>query len=1193
MIEINNADQVEVRNTVLRRSGEDGIRVRKGADPARVRIEGCWFDANANDAIECNDSSPAIFASRFTKNEGGPIYLTGTSFPSFRGDLQADWGGILMAAVTLSAGGTREFAGIPYVLGGDQVVPAGVRVVIEPGVIVKGNSYFHSLFVDGVLELTGTSEAPIIFTAWADDSAGGDTNGDGETTKPKPDAWGGIVFNAGSTGLVEHAEFRYGGGESAGMIEVNNAAEVTILSSVFRRSGEDGIRVRNVADPARVRIVGSVFEANADDGIECNDGSPTVSGGSFSGNRTSMHLTGTSYPQCDGGASTGIEGVWLNGTTLQRDGHWQALGVPYVLDGDVVVPAGVTLTIDPGVTIKGRYYFNSVIVEGNLQIAGLTNRPVVWTSIQDDAAGGDTNRDGAESKPEGNQWGGLLFQPGSTGAVAHAEFRYGGGELAGMIEADQPAQLTLDDVRLQHSGEDGIRLRNVTDPAQVLLRDCRFENNADDGVECNDASPTVRSCGFTGHGAAAIRLTRTSYPVFDGSLMTAGEGIWLNPTTLSRSGAFRYAGIPYVLDGDLVIPEGVRLAIEAGVIIKGTYYFNSISVSGQLDILGTESQPVWLTAYADDVGGDTNRDAGEQEPARDAWGGIVFQNGSSGSLRHVNLRYGGGETTALLEIRSAPVVVERCSFRNSGQDGVRVVEYDLAGEPLPIHLCTVAGNSRYGISNATTKDVDATGNWWGSASGPFHPTKNPAGTGNEVTAHVLFDPVLATPPGDSALWPRITVHPKDQGVPAGSSVTLEVVAEGPGTLVYQWFLEDQPVNGATLDRLLISPATLERAGTYAVRVSNEHGSVWSDPAELEITGGVERDSNWSARSKVLYNSAEAEILVRTGDIDNLGFGWPAGFDPFTGASTPVHLYPWLVDPADPEGTDRIMVGTSFVGPPSAGSDGYTRQTSRPGNQVAPVTLVFDPKGVVVRTAVLQLFVDDVQPLSFGSRYTVKLDGRSAPEMAAALNQLNQTGPIGKLMTFLLPSDTLDLLQDGRLEVLIDDLTSGVGDGFAIDFARLLINPAPFEHVGKVQGRVTDARTGGPLESALVSVGGLMSTNTDAGGGYVLAGLPAGLTVVQVTKPGYLTARRSTDVVAGQSATLDFSLVAAEPIRITGIRVEVDQIALTWEGGEGPFLVWRASALDAGSWSTTLETSTRAAVLPVDNQAAFFRIQQKP
>jgi hypothetical protein len=51
---------------------------------------------------------------------------------------------------------------------------------------------------------------------------------------------------------------------------------------------------------------------------------------------------------------------------------------------------------------------------------------------------------------------------------------------------------------------------------------------------------------------------------------------------------------------------------------------------------------------------------------------------------------------------------------------------------------------------------------------------------------------------------------------------------------------------------------------------------------------------------------EAELLLRIGDIDNLGFGWPRDFNPFSGRSTPPHSFPWRRSPDDPSGTDRII-----------------------------------------------------------------------------------------------------------------------------------------------------------------------------------------------------------------------------------------------------------------------------------------------
>jgi hypothetical protein len=52
----------------------------------------------------------------------------------------------------------------------------------------------------------------------------------------------------------------------------------------------------------------------------------------------------------------------------------------------------------------------------------------------------------------------------------------------------------------------------------------------------------------------------------------------------------------------------------------------------------------------------------------------------------------------------------------------------------------MSGNT-YGVSS-TAPSVDAESNWWGNASGPYHATANPSGTGDEVSDYVDFAPWL-------------------------------------------------------------------------------------------------------------------------------------------------------------------------------------------------------------------------------------------------------------------------------------------------------------------------------------------------------------------------------------------------------------------------------------------------------------------
>ena len=71
------------------------------------------------------------------------------------------------------------------------------------------------------------------------------------------------------------------------------------------------------------------------------------------------------------------------------------------------------------------------------------------------------------------------------------------------------------------------------------------------------------------------------------------------------------------------------------------------------------------------------------------------------------------------------------------------------GDPTVIH-CNIYGNMGYGLITEDTISVsiNAEHNWWGDASGPYHPTANPGGLGDSVSDYVDFNPWLT----DSVQW---------------------------------------------------------------------------------------------------------------------------------------------------------------------------------------------------------------------------------------------------------------------------------------------------------------------------------------------------------------------------------------------------------------------------------------------------------
>jgi len=66
---------------------------------------------------------------------------------------------------------------------------------------------------------------------------------------------------------------------------------------------------------------------------------------------------------------------------------------------------------------------------------------------------------------------------------------------------------------------------------------------------------------------------------------------------------------------------------------------------------------------------------------------------------------------------------------------------------------SISGNSEFGLEVVPPNEViiDARYNWWGSPFGPYHPSLNPDGKGDNVTDEILFDPWLLVREGDSTV----------------------------------------------------------------------------------------------------------------------------------------------------------------------------------------------------------------------------------------------------------------------------------------------------------------------------------------------------------------------------------------------------------------------------------------------------------
>ncbi|HUU82141.1 MAG TPA: Ig-like domain-containing protein, partial [Phycisphaerae bacterium] len=94
-----------------------------------------------------------------------------------------------------------------------------------------------------------------------------------------------------------------------------------------------------------------------------------------------------------GSFTSGAHGTISNDTTIGGE------GAVVVIDGDLRIASGATLTIAPGTIIKFSGTSAGLDVQGNLEAVGTPDAPITFTSWRDDTVAGDTNGDGDATAP--------------------------------------------------------------------------------------------------------------------------------------------------------------------------------------------------------------------------------------------------------------------------------------------------------------------------------------------------------------------------------------------------------------------------------------------------------------------------------------------------------------------------------------------------------------------------------------------------------------------------------------------------------------------------------------------------------------------------------------------------------------------------------------------------------------------------
>ncbi|MBN2564318.1 MAG: right-handed parallel beta-helix repeat-containing protein, partial [Candidatus Eisenbacteria bacterium] len=281
------------------------------------------------------------------------------------------------------------------------------------------------------------------------------------------------------------------------------------------------------------------------------------------------------------------------------------------------------------------------------------------------------------------------------------------------------------------NGDDGLGFGALINPT---VRDCVFDGNADYGlyfVNAADSSPPVTGCTFTDNH----RPMQIPVNLLPAERQSEGDDNIYSPNEVN---VIRFIGRPltgtdytfplevkhktdgripvttYDFDsGTVTVGSAYTLEVDPGVVFKGPVG-QGITVSGDLRIRGTASEPVVFSVTTDDACGntaygesgdssDTNEDGTATTPSPGSWDGIgVSGSGASAVVRHAVFHYAiDGLTCANMDTIDIRHVIADSSFDN----GVSIS----GGLPATVRDVYLEGNGGDGFyiaqNNATVDSL--------------------------------------------------------------------------------------------------------------------------------------------------------------------------------------------------------------------------------------------------------------------------------------------------------------------------------------------------------------------------------------------------------------------------------------------------------------------------------------------------------
>ena len=352
----------------------------------------------------------------------------------------------------------------------------------------------------------------------------------------------------------------------------------------------------------------------------------------------------------------------------------------YVADNcDIVVSAGVTLTLQAGTAVKFGGVESALIVQGNLVVQGTEANPVAITSLHDNAHG--ATAPGSSGAPAAGDWYGIHFAEGSAGNIEYAFIGYAGsGGWNATLGLWNKAQILVleADLTMQSTTVDSGLLVGIYFQGAGLaptLQHVQVSNNAgaasfpySNAVYQGTVNmqPTYSDLIFSGNDVDAVVIS-SNEPLT--------QSVTLGGTVFSFSCGYT--------DCPVTIPTGLTLTVAPGTQLSFPAYSYRLVVDTGATLLaeGTPTQPITFTSIL-------------TTPQPGDWQGIVVNTGATARLAHCDVSYGGANSYGGLDLSATDVEVRDCHIHHHQYDGVYVRYQGIAPSFTNVD---VTDNGQHGI----------------------------------------------------------------------------------------------------------------------------------------------------------------------------------------------------------------------------------------------------------------------------------------------------------------------------------------------------------------------------------------------------------------------------------------------------------------------------------------------------------------